>query len=75
MSVLVIPGAKPIVLAQDKEIIPQMEAAADLAGFLSAGAPFDKGGYRVITRSVSTYRPDRLFYDCIALKLPNGQKK
>jgi nitrogen PTS system EIIA component len=75
MSVLVVPGGKPIVLAQEKEIIPQMEAGADLAGSLAAGAPFDKAGYRVITRSVSTYQPDRLLYECIALKLPNGQKK
>jgi hypothetical protein len=75
MSVLVVPGAKPVVLAQDREIIPQMEAGTDLAGSLSAGVPFDKAGYRIITRAVSTYQPDRLLYDCIALKLPNGQKK
>jgi hypothetical protein len=75
LSVLVVPGGKPIVLAQDKELIPQMEAAADLAVSLASGAPFDKAGYRIITRSVSTYQPDRLLYDCIALKLPNGVKK
>jgi len=75
MSVLVVPGGRPIVLAQDKEIISQMEAGGDLGGSLAAGSPFEKAGYRVITRSVSSYQPDRLLYDCIALKLPAGQKK
>jgi len=31
----------------------------------------------VVTRSVSTFQPDRLLYDCIAVKLPGipQQKK
>jgi hypothetical protein len=46
-----------------------------MASFLAARLPFDKGGYRIIIRSVSGFQPDRLLYDCIAHKLPNGAKK
>ena len=56
-------------------MIAQVEAGADIAAPLAARLPFDKAGYRIITRSVSTYQPDRLLYDCIAVKLPNAGKK
>jgi hypothetical protein len=47
----------------------------DLAGPLSTRVPFDRAGYRIITRSVSSFQPDRLLYDCIAVKLAAEQKK
>jgi nitrogen PTS system EIIA component len=75
LSVVVVPGGKPIVLAQDKEAVAQIETATDMAGPLSARLPFDKAGYRIMTRSVSSFQPDRLFYDCIAVKLQPVQKK
>ena len=64
-----------VVLAQDREAVAQLETVPDLAGPLSARAPFDRAGYRIITRSVSSFQPDRLPYDCIAVKLGPGQKK
>ncbi len=74
LSVVTQPGAKPIVLAQDAALIAQMENAPDMGALLAARAPFDKAGYRIITRSVSSYLPDRLFYDCIAVRLGNQKK-
>jgi hypothetical protein len=62
-------GARHVILTQDREIIGQMEAQ-DLAAPLAARLPFDKAGYRIITRSVASFQPDRLLYDCLALKLP-----
>ncbi len=75
LSVVIIPGTRPLVLSQDKEIIPLIEALTDIAGPLAARVPFDRSGYRILTRSVSTFQPDRLFYDCIAVKLANGAQK
>ncbi len=72
MSVLVVPGSRTIVLSQDKEVIAQLETGPDLAGHLASKLPFDVSGYRMITRSVSMFQPDRLLYDCIAVKLPGG---
>ena len=68
-------------LSQDREIAAALEADAGLSTELLAGPPaarsFDRAGYRVVTRSVSTFQPDRLLYDCIAVKLPGipQQKK
>jgi len=73
LSVVVVPGGRHVVLAQDGDMIGRLEAAADLAAPLAARIPFDRAGYRIITRSVASFQPDRLFYDCIAIKL--GPKK
>ncbi|MCX7031916.1 MAG: PTS sugar transporter subunit IIA [Spirochaetes bacterium] len=75
LTVIVRPAALPIVLAQDRDAVAQLETVPDLAGPLSARVPFDRAGYRIITRSVSSYQPDRLLYDCIAVKLAPEQKK
>jgi nitrogen PTS system EIIA component len=75
LSIVVVPGAKPIVLAQDKEVVSQIETAVEMAAPLAARVPFDKAGYRIITRSVSSFLPDRLLYDCIAVKLTGSPGK
>ena len=69
MSILVVPGARPFILAQDKEVITQLETGPDIASQLASRLPFDLSGYRLITRPVSSFQPDRLMYDCIAVKL------
>jgi hypothetical protein len=75
LSIVVAPGARPIVLSQDKELIGPLEAVPDMPAALAARLPFEKAGYRIIIRSVASFQPDRLLYDCIAHKLPNGVKK
>jgi PTS system nitrogen regulatory IIA component len=75
LSIVVVPGAKPIVLAQDRAVVLQIETAADMAAALAARIPFDRAGYRIITLSVSSYLPDRLMYDCIAVKLAGSTGK
>jgi PTS system nitrogen regulatory IIA component len=75
LSIVMVPGAKPIVLAQDREVVSQIEATPEMAAPLAARIPFDKAGYRIITRSVSSFLPDRLLYDCIAVKLAGSQTR
>lgn len=75
LSILIIPGGRPVVLAQDKDIIGAVESAQDIVALLSARVPFDKAGYRIITRSVSSFQPDRMLYDCIGVKLAGVLKK
>lgn len=75
LSIVMVPGAKPIVLAQDREVVSQIEATPEMAAPLAARIPFDKAGYRIITRSVSSFLPDRLLYDCIAVKLAGSQAR
>ncbi|HET6451495.1 MAG TPA: PTS sugar transporter subunit IIA [Spirochaetia bacterium] len=75
MSIVVAPGARPLILTQDKEAITQLEASPEIAGHLASRMPFDLSGYRLITRSVSSFQADRLLYDCIAVKLPAAARK
>jgi nitrogen PTS system EIIA component len=74
LTVVLLPGARPLVLAQDAALVAQMESAVDLGALLAARAPFDKAGYRIVTRSVSAFLPDRMLYDCIAVRLANQKK-
>lgn len=74
LSVLVVHGLKPIILAQDKDLVTHLEAGTDLPASLSKHTPFDQGSYRIIPRCATTYQPDRLLYDCLAIKLQiNGK--
>jgi len=70
LSIIVVPGGRPLILAQDKDLILQLESGPDMASSLASRVPFDLSGYRLITRSVSSFQPDRLLYDCIAVRLP-----
>jgi len=72
LSVIVVPGGRPLILAQDKELISQLESGPDVSVSLAGRVPFDAAGYRLITRSVSSFQPDRLLYDCIAVRLPGA---
>ncbi len=71
LSILVIPGYKPIVLSQDQEIVSFLESALDLATLLAEKTPFSYKGYRILPRSVTAYQPNRFLYDCLAIKIRN----
>jgi nitrogen PTS system EIIA component len=75
LSIVVVPGAQPVILAQDRDMVSALEGTQDMGTPLAARLPFDRAGYRIITRSAAAFQPDRLFYDCIAIKLGPGQKK
>ncbi len=70
-SLLVAPGNRTVVLAQDADTVSKLEAAGDMEAALAKQAPFEHGGYRILFRGVTAYQPHRLLYDCLALKL-NG---
>ena len=72
LSILVMPGAKPVVLSQDPEVIAKIESAGDMdAVALAKQVPFDHAGYTVLFRGVTNYQAKRMLYDCLAIKL-NG---
>ncbi len=72
LSILVSPGARPIVLSQDEELIAKLESAADLESVLAKHTTFDYADYRILFRAVAVYRSKRLLYDCLAIKLNGG---
>jgi nitrogen PTS system EIIA component len=75
LSILIAPGSRPIVLSQDREAVLALESDPDLTAPLSARVPFDRAGYTVVMRSVAPYQPDRMLYDCLAVKKPVPRPK
>jgi len=72
LSILIMPGSKPVVLSQDPEIIIKLESSGEIdAMALTKQSPFDHGGYTVLFRGVTNYQSKRQLYDCLAIKL-NG---
>jgi mannitol/fructose-specific phosphotransferase system IIA component (Ntr-type) len=71
LSVLIVPSAKPVILAQDKDLVVTLEQVADLGNQLARSNQIDQAGYRILSRTVTNFQPDRLLYDCLAVKL-NG---
>ncbi len=71
IAILVTPGSRPVVLAQDQDAIAKLESAGEMESALAKQAPFELGGYKILFRGVTAYQPNRLLYDCLAIKL-NG---
>ena len=75
LSILIIPGNRPIILSQDQEVVSLLENSVELAGSLTEKTPFSYKGYRILPRSVTAYQPNRFFYDCLAIRISNSNRK
>lgn len=70
LSVLSVPNAKPVVLCQDRDLVALLESRETLTADLAAATGhFDLKGLRLLIRAGTTYQPDRVLYDCLAIKL------
>jgi len=72
LSILAIPGSKPIVLCQDHELVKALETEDQLVSHLVQNGRADRGGVQVLLRSSSNYQPDRVVFDCLAVKVSKG---
>ena len=59
LSILAIPGSKPIILSHNQEVVSLLKNSAELASSLSARVPLTYKGYRILPRSMTAYQPDR----------------
>jgi len=75
LSILVVPGSKPIVLSQDQEVVSLLETSGELGTSLAEKAPFSYKGYSILPRSVSAYQPNRFLYDCLAIRISNPNQR
>lgn len=69
LQIVIIPGQRPIVLSQDRELVTALESKEQLGTDLNQLNHVEHQGFRVFTRSSTTFQPDRIFYDCIAIKV------
>jgi mannitol/fructose-specific phosphotransferase system IIA component (Ntr-type) len=68
VSIVVAPGMKPLVLGQDKEMVAAIESAPNLVTQLAEKGRAESQGLHLLLKSVSNYQPDRVVYDCIAIR-------
>jgi len=68
VSIVVVPGAKPIVLAQDRDIVQALESAPNLIPQLAEKSRAEHQGFQVLLRSFANYQPDRVVYECFAFR-------
>jgi len=68
VSIVVVPGARPIVLAQDRDIVQALESAPNLVAQLADKSRAEHQGLQVLLRSLANYQPDRVVYDCLAFR-------
>jgi len=68
LSIVAIPGSKPVILCQDMEMVRALEVQEQLVPQLIQNSRFEQNGVQVLLRSSSNYQPDRVVYDCLAFK-------
>ncbi|TSA33311.1 MAG: PTS sugar transporter subunit IIA [Verrucomicrobiaceae bacterium] len=68
VSVISIPGAKPVVLAQNRDLVEALESDASLGSRLGEGDSLQSAGIRLILRHVNHFQPDRSVYEFLAFK-------
>jgi len=68
VSILVIPGAKPVVLAQDRLLVESLEAFKSLSEDLEKLGHAAQGDINVVLRSSEHYASSRVLHECIAFR-------
>jgi mannitol/fructose-specific phosphotransferase system IIA component (Ntr-type) len=68
VTVVVVPGGRPVVLGQDAEIIQALESVEHLASALNHQGRAEQRGIHVMVRSAAHYHGDRTVYDCLAFR-------
>jgi mannitol/fructose-specific phosphotransferase system IIA component (Ntr-type) len=69
LSILTVPGAKTIVLCQDRELVQTLEANEQLTHHLLQNRRAEHNGVQVLLRSYANFQPDRVLYDCLAIRV------
>lgn len=60
---------KPVILAQNKELVDMLDESNQLIESISAKGSYEQNGWRVIKRDSSIYQSNRILFDCIAVKV------
>jgi len=68
LSILAVPGSKPVILCQDRELVAALESMEQLVSQLTQAGRTEHEGIQVLLRSSSNYQPDRVLYDCLAFR-------
>lgn len=68
VSIIIVPGAKPLVLAQDRELVDSIELITTLAEDLEKSGHSASGDINIVLKSTEHYAPNRVLHDCVAFR-------
>jgi len=72
VSVVMVPGLKPVVLCQDRDLVVALESSELLASRLLQNGRMEHQGIHLFLRASSNYQPDRAVHECLAIRVPAG---
>jgi mannitol/fructose-specific phosphotransferase system IIA component (Ntr-type) len=77
VTLVAAPGVKPVVLAQNPNLVDALDAAPGLVDAIASSGVFQNGGWRVVKRGTTAYQAGRVAYDCLAIKIssPTPQQR
>ena len=70
VSVLFDSGGRLTALSQDQKLVELLEGGKDLAEKIKKESSFELAGYKLVFRSASIFKPDRVLREYLALKIP-----
>jgi mannitol/fructose-specific phosphotransferase system IIA component (Ntr-type) len=68
LSVVALPGARPVVLSLDRDLVEALEKDDHLVARLAQNGQADSAGARIVVRQSSHFAADRVLYECLAFK-------
>jgi mannitol/fructose-specific phosphotransferase system IIA component (Ntr-type) len=68
VSILALPGSKPILLCQDRDLVTALEGNEQLSSQLVHHGRAEHNGIQVVLRASSHYQPDRWLHECLAFR-------
>jgi nitrogen PTS system EIIA component len=72
LTIVIGPGLRHIVLAQDRHLVEYLDSAQGLVEKIEKEGLYQNGGWRILKRGETTYHGDRVVYDCLAIKAAIG---
>jgi hypothetical protein len=73
VTIITSTGIKPVVLAQDRQLVDALDSSSGLAEGIAAQGMFQFGGWRIVKRREATFQADRVLFDCLAIRAADGK--
>jgi mannitol/fructose-specific phosphotransferase system IIA component (Ntr-type) len=73
VTIITSTGIKPVVLAQDRQLVDALDSSSGLAEGIAAQGMFQYGGWRIVKRREATFQADRVLFDCLAIRAADGK--
>jgi mannitol/fructose-specific phosphotransferase system IIA component (Ntr-type) len=72
LSLVIVPGLKPLILCQDRDLVSALESQELLAARLLQNGRAEHQGIHLFLRASSNYQPDRAVHECLAIRVSAG---